>query len=81
MSTQERDSGGEPPRYEDIVDDNSSRVVLVGKPRDRYKLVCIGFAILGMTSLVPWNFFITATDVSMHTTSLCFREIKLTVDI
>ena len=34
-------------------------------PRDRYKLVCFGFTILGITTLLPWNFFITATDYWM----------------
>lgn len=34
-------------------------------PRDRYKLVWFGFTILGITTLLPWNFFITATDYWM----------------
>lgn len=35
-------------------------------PRDKYKLVCFGFTILGITTLLPWNFFITATDYWMY---------------
>lgn len=34
-------------------------------PLDKYKVVCIGFTILGITTLLPWNFFITATDYWM----------------
>lgn len=35
-------------------------------PQDKYKLVCIGFTILGITTLLPWNFFITATEYWMY---------------
>lgn len=35
-------------------------------PKDKYKLVCFGFTILGITTLLPWNFFITATDYWMY---------------
>lgn len=35
-------------------------------PKDKYKLVCIGFTILGITTLLPWNFFITATEYWMY---------------
>lgn len=38
----------------------------VDAPKDRYRLVCIGFTILGITTLLPWNFFITATDYWMY---------------
>lgn len=34
-------------------------------PPDKYKLVFFGFTILGITTLLPWNFFITATDYWM----------------
>lgn len=34
-------------------------------PLDRYRVVFIGFTILGITTLLPWNFFITATDYWM----------------
>ena len=40
---------------------------LLGKaPVDKYRLVFIGFTILGITTLLPWNFFITATDYWMY---------------
>lgn len=45
-------------------------------PRDRYKLVCIGFTILGITTLLPWNFFITATDYWMYK----FRNTSIAYD-
>lgn len=35
-------------------------------PKDKYRLVCFGFTILGITTLLPWNFFITATDYWMY---------------
>lgn len=38
----------------------------LGAPPDKYRLVCIGFTILGVTTLLPWNFFITATDYWMY---------------
>lgn len=41
-------------------------------PEDRYYLVCIGFIILGITTLLPWNFFITATDYWMFK----FRDVS-----
>ena len=33
-------------------------------PHDRYMFNYIIFYLLGMTTLLPWNFFITAEDVS-----------------
>ena len=46
---------------------SSSRDSLLGRtkqqaPEDKYRLVFFGFTILGITTLLPWNFFITATD-------------------
>lgn len=35
-------------------------------PVDKCKFILIGFTILGITTLVPWNFFITATDYWMY---------------
>jgi equilibrative nucleoside transporter 1/2/3 len=34
------------------------------RPRDNYFFVYIVFYLLGMTTLLPWNFFITAEEVS-----------------
>lgn len=33
-------------------------------PNDRFSFTYMVFYLLGMTSLVPWNFFMTAEDVS-----------------
>lgn len=34
------------------------------EPKDKYYMAYFIFYILGMTTLMPWNFFITADDVS-----------------
>ena len=34
------------------------------EPADRYNTAFIVFYVLGITTLLPWNFFITANDVS-----------------
>lgn len=34
------------------------------EPVDRYRLHYLVFYFLGMTTLLPWNFFVTAEDVS-----------------
>lgn len=36
-------------------------------PNDRFSFTYIVFYLLGMTTLLPWNFFITAEDVSFST--------------
>lgn len=34
------------------------------EPKDKYSLAFFIFYFIGMTTLLPWNFFITADDVS-----------------
>lgn len=55
--------------YEDDVDllksSNSA-------PNDRLSFTYIVFYLLGMTTLLPWNFFITAEDVSAFCRCCCF---------
>ena len=36
------------------------------EPVDKYNFTYIVFYLLGMTTLLPWNFFITAEEVSHH---------------
>jgi hypothetical protein len=42
----------------------------------RYNLAYLIFYLLGMTTLLPWNFFITADDVSfcLHIIELLFNS-------
>lgn len=35
-------------------------------PNDRFSINYMVFYLLGMTTLLPWNFFMTAEDVSVH---------------
>lgn len=51
----------------ELVDDSCSTKVLdtCETPRDSYYIVYILFYLFGITSLVPWNFLITANDVSI----------------
>lgn len=35
------------------------------EPKDKYRVVFIIFYLIGMTTLLPWNFFVTADDVSL----------------
>ncbi|KAK5643124.1 hypothetical protein RI129_006969 [Pyrocoelia pectoralis] len=54
---------------------NDDRIVVVKdeeplfkpqEPRDKYNIVFFIFYLLGMTTLLPWNFFITANDYWMY---------------
>lgn len=48
-----------------VTDSCSTKVLSTGEqPRDNYSIVYILFYLFGITSLVPWNFVITANDVS-----------------
>lgn len=60
---------------EEIIDDSEERELVTDScstkvldsselPVDRYRVVYILFYLFGITSLVPWNFLITANDVS-----------------
>lgn len=50
----------------ELVNDSCSTKVLdnTDQPRDSYWVVYLLFYLFGITSLVPWNFLITANDVS-----------------
>lgn len=60
---------------EEIIDDSEERELVTDscstkvlettdEPRDRYRIVYFLFLLFGVTSLVPYNFLITANDVS-----------------
>lgn len=36
------------------------------EPRDKYSVAFLIFYFIGMTTLLPWNFFITADNVSAY---------------
>lgn len=56
---------------------SSEHLIPKPAPNDRYKRIWISFAILGVTTLVPWNFFITATDYWMHKFRNVTNEVQL----
>ncbi|XP_047019622.1 equilibrative nucleoside transporter 3 [Helicoverpa zea] len=50
-----------------VTDSCSTKVLDAGEqPRDNYCIVYILFYLFGVTSLVPWNFLITANDYWMY---------------
>lgn len=63
---------------EEIIDDSEERELVTDscstkvldtaeEPRDRYRIVYFLFLLFGVTSLVPYNFLITANEVSNST--------------
>lgn len=63
----EQEDDGDYSEERELVNDSCSTKVLdpSEEPRDRYCLVYILFYLFGITSLVSWNFIITANDVSI----------------
>lgn len=53
---------------DDDVNTNLTKELLRNEnaPQDRFNFNYIVFYLLGMTTLLPWNFFITAEDVSVN---------------
>lgn len=47
-----------------VVVRDSKSLFKSAEPRDKYYMAYIIFYLLGMVTLLPWNFFITADDVS-----------------
>lgn len=61
---------------EEVIDDSEERELVTDscstkvldpqeEPADRYRIVYFLFYLFGVSSLVPWNFLITANDVSI----------------
>ncbi|KAG8193658.1 hypothetical protein JTE90_024021 [Oedothorax gibbosus] len=46
--------------------DDSSEIYVHPSPPDKFKLVYLTFGLLGIGTLLPWNFFITANDYWMY---------------
>lgn len=58
-----------------VVTTKDTKPLFKGRdPQDRYSLAYIIFYFLGMTTLLPWNFFITADDYWMYK----FRDVNAT---
>lgn len=55
---------------DDVDDDDTQNLFKATNtvPNDRFGLTYMIFYLLGMTTLLPWNFFITAEDVSFSHT-------------
>lgn len=53
-------------RDDSLIDDLDKELLRGGQnePHDKYNFNYIIFYLMGMTTLLPWNFFITAEDVS-----------------
>lgn len=57
----------------DIEDETQSQEVVVedrplfkpSEPRDRYYMAFIIYYLMGILTLLPWNFYVTADDVSL----------------
>ncbi|OWR46234.1 equilibrative nucleoside transporter 3 like protein, partial [Danaus plexippus plexippus] len=64
----EQEDDGDYSEERELVNDSCSTKVLdpSEEPRDRYCLVYILFYLFGITSLVSWNFIITANDYWMY---------------
>lgn len=54
----------------DVVIRDTKPLFKSAEPKDRYYMAYLIFYLLGMVTLLPWNFFITADDVSIRTCQL-----------
>lgn len=57
----DHDAGGE--LYDSVVHSTTQHVP---RPNDKYNFTYLVFYILGAATMAPWNFFITAEDVSKY---------------
>lgn len=55
-------------------------IIIVIFSFSRFQFVYLIFYLMGIGSLLPWNFFITANDVSLNNNSLFIFEFRLSTD-
>lgn len=48
----------------EIIYSETKPIFRIPEPKDNYYIAFIIFYLIGMTTLLPWNFFVTADDVS-----------------
>lgn len=65
-TNRDRDSNNDIENNSNREDVTNSEENLVSVPNDKYNLVYLGFMVLGITTVLPWNSFITATDYWMY---------------
>lgn len=68
-SEEEREVSGQ---SNEIIINDGRPLFKPSEPRDKYYMAYLIFYLLGITTLLPWNFFITADDYWMYK----FRDIK-----
>lgn len=64
---------------DDLITDNLEKELIrsgQSPPHDKYNFNYIIFYLMGMTTLLPWNFFITAEDVSLDYHSCFFTIVR-----
>lgn len=67
-------------RRDDLITENVDKQLrrnTSNVPHDKYNFNYIIFYLMGMTTLLPWNFFITAEGVS----NFCYYRVQLSLTI
>lgn len=65
-SENEADIGENSIDEDDVVVRDDKSLFKCSEPKDKYYMVYLIFYLLGIVTLLPWNFFITADDVSYN---------------
>nr|CAD7588621.1 unnamed protein product [Timema genevievae] len=67
LEEEEEEEGGlDQTEHPVVITKDPGHLFKIREPKDRYHLAYIIFYLLGMTTLLPWNFFITADDYWMY---------------
>lgn len=64
LESSDSDNEESSPMQSEPFRDDDKPLFKVAEPKDKYSLAFFIFYFIGMTTLLPWNFFITADDVS-----------------